>query len=141
MPTIPTILLVDDEPAVCAALAAYCNDAGFHYLTAPDGEAGLRAFLKHRPALVVTDIRMPRMSGFQLIARIRAHSAVPIIVLSILRQAPDVAQAIALGATDYLVKPVALSAFCEKVNAALQHTPTGPSSRRSRSSPLKEHQP
>lgn len=131
----PTVLLVDDEPAVCAALAAYCAEAGFRSIVAPDGEAGLRAFQKHAPDLVVTDIRMPRMSGFQLIARIRQHSKVPIIVLSILRQAPDVAQAIALGATDYLVKPVTLSAFCDKVNATLQHTPSGPSSRGPRSFP------
>jgi len=113
------VLIVDDQPAVCIALASFCDELALTYVVAGDGELALRAFVEHHPELVITDVQMPRLSGFQLIARIRALAPVPILVLSMLGQSQDVEQARRLGATAYLVKPVSLSAFRASVLAAL----------------------
>ena len=115
-----TVLLVDDEPAVLETLAAYCQGADFQVLTASDGREALRAFFQHRPDIVVSDIRMPIMNGFELVSRIREVSDVPVIALSVLGQEEDKVQGLRLGADDYLVKPLGMQEFVARVQSALR---------------------
>lgn len=115
-----TILLVDDEPTVLHTMTAYCSEAGHQAVIAKDGAEGLRTFFASRPQVVVSDIRMPGISGFELVARIREVSDTPIIVLSVLGQEPDKVQALRLGADDYLVKPVGLQEFAARIEATLR---------------------
>ncbi len=115
-----TILLVDDEPAVIKTLSAYCLEAGHEALTATNGMEGLRAFFQYRPQVIVSDIRMPELSGFEMLARIREVADVPVIALSVLGQEADKVQALKLGADDYLVKPVGLKEFTARIEAVLR---------------------
>jgi DNA-binding response OmpR family regulator len=78
-----TILVVDDEPAICDGLALLLEDAGYAVRSAPDGVAALEAFAEDAPDLVITDLYMPRLDGSGLIARLRIERPeLPIIVLS-----------------------------------------------------------
>jgi DNA-binding NtrC family response regulator len=68
---VPAVLLIDDDPAVLGSLTMLLETAGFRVLTARDGVQGLRAFRKHSPAVVVTDILMPEKDGIGLIMQMR----------------------------------------------------------------------
>ena len=115
-----TILLVDDEPAVLATLSDYCKEGGHSAVATGDGMQGLLAFFEQKPQVVISDIRMPGLSGFELVSRIREVSDVPTIILSVLGQEQDKVQALQLGADDYLVKPVGLKEFHARVDVALR---------------------
>lgn len=83
-PAMPRVLLVDDEPEVLEMLQVYCEEASYETLTASDGREALRLFYQHHPDIVITDIRMPTLDGFDLCKRIREISEVPIVVLGAL---------------------------------------------------------
>lgn len=126
-----TVLLVDDEPAVLKMLGTCCQEAGYQPVAAADGHEALRLFFQHHPDLVITDIRMSPMSGFDLISRIREVSQAPIIVLSALGQEWDKVQALRLGADDYVVKPVGLGELIARMEATLRRTQLPPPEGRS----------
>ena len=115
-----TVLLADDEPAVLEALVGYCQDAAVEVITASDGKEALRAFFQKRPDIVVSDIRMPGLNGFELVSRIREVSDIPIIALSVLGQEEDKVQGLRLGADDYLVKPLGMQEFIARLQSALR---------------------
>ncbi|GBD11337.1 Transcriptional regulatory protein KdpE [bacterium HR23] len=125
-----TILLVDDEEAVLEMLEACCQEAGYQTLTAPNGKEALRLFFQHHPDLVVADIRMPVMDGFDLISRIREVSEVPIIVLSALGREEEKVHGLRLGADDYIVKPVGMKELLARIEAALRRAQLPPLSRK-----------
>ncbi|MGZ5198914.1 MAG: PAS domain S-box protein [Telluria sp.] len=104
------ILLVDDQPANLTALTAALAELGAHLVTANSGESALRELLAHEFALVLLDVRMPSMDGFEIARLIREHPrtrSLPIIFVTAADD-PDwpVEKAYALGAVDYLHKPV-----------------------------------
>lgn len=121
-----TILLVDDEGAVLEMLEACCQEVGYQTLTASNGKEALRLFFQHHPDLVVADIRMPVMDGFELISRIREVSEVPIIVLSALGREEEKVQGLRLGADDYIVKPVGMKELVARIEAALRRAQLPP---------------
>jgi PAS domain S-box-containing protein len=104
------ILLVDDQPANLTALSTVLDELGAELVTAASGEEALRALLAHEFALVLLDVQMPTMNGFETARLIRQHPrtrAVPIIFLTAaVDPAFPVEEAYALGAVDYLAKPV-----------------------------------
>ncbi len=81
-PPRPTILLVDDEPMIRELGRIVLEQAGFTVVTADDGDTGVAAYVEHRPALVVLDVTMPRVSGREAYLRIRAHDPTARVLLS-----------------------------------------------------------
>ena len=103
----PAILTIDDDQSVRESLANFLEDFGFEVLQAGDGEEGLEVFAAHRPDLVLVDLRMPRMDGLQVLARVRETAPeIPIMVVSGAGDIRDVVEALRRGAWDYLVKPI-----------------------------------
>jgi DNA-binding response OmpR family regulator len=121
-----TVLLVDDEPEVLEMLQVYCEEASYTTLTASDGREALKVFYAQHPDIVITDIRMPTLDGFELCKRIREISEVPIIVLSALGSEDDKVKGLQLGADDYLEKPVGTRELIARVEAALRRARTSP---------------
>lgn len=108
--TIPaTILVVDDESAMLNAVADILRGHEFHVLTAEDGLQALQLLGEHTPDLIITDIMMPRMNGYQLYERVSANPDwvwIPFLFLSGKSDEADVRFGRELGADDYLMKPV-----------------------------------
>src|SRR3972149_2898212 len=95
------ILVVDDEPAVSELLQEWLEKAGYRTVVSPDGITGLRDFFNQRPDLVIVDIVLPNLNGWEVCRRIREVSAVPIIILSIKGNETDKVRGLNLGADDY----------------------------------------
>jgi len=101
------LLTVDDEEAIRSGIAAYFEDSGFLVSEASDGLAGLELIRQNRPDIVITDLRMPRMDGLELIDTVVAEfDNLPIIVLSGTGVLADAIDALRRGAWDYLTKPI-----------------------------------
>jgi DNA-binding response OmpR family regulator len=115
-----TLLVVDDESAVLGLVAACCQEAGHAVLTAQNGKEALRLFYETHPDLLIVDIRMPVMDGFELVSRVREVSEAPVIVLSALGHEQDKVRALRLGADDYMVKPIGMQELVARVDAALR---------------------
>jgi two-component system alkaline phosphatase synthesis response regulator PhoP len=108
-PASMTILVVDDNEANVELLLAYLDELGSRTLTARDGAEALAIFAAEAPDLVLLDIMMPRMSGFQVCEQIRAgegESRTPVVMITALNQVADVERAVDAGADDFLTKPV-----------------------------------
>lgn len=121
------ILLVDDDPAIRESLSKELRAAGYSTNAASDGMDGLAAFRSHAPDLVLSDLAMPRSDGFELIAAIRATSAVPVIVLSVRGADADKVRALDLGADDFVTKPFSVPELLARVRAQLRRTSAPPS--------------
>jgi two-component system phosphate regulon response regulator PhoB len=118
-----TVLLVDDDPDIRHLVAYKLTKAGFDVVQAADGLAALQAVQQQVPDLVILDIRMPRMSGFEVCRELRANpltETVPIIMLTARARPQDLEQAYAAGATDYVVKPFSPRILLQHVESALQ---------------------
>ena len=101
------LLIIDDESDFRESIALYFQDNGFTVFEAADGREGLDVFRRQRPDLVFTDLRMPVMDGFEVIAELTGLSPdTPIIVISGAGLVKEVIHAMRLGARDYLVKPI-----------------------------------
>lgn len=102
-----TILLIEDDRFLRKAAEAALRRHGFAVLTAPDGVEGLRLARSERPDLVLLDLIMPGMQGFEVLKVLKADAetaAIPVVILSNLGQDGDVRQALSVGAADYLIK-------------------------------------
>ena len=120
------LLLVEDDRFLRKAAEVMLRKHGFEVLTAPDGEAGLAVARAERPALILLDLIMPKMQGFQVIERLKQDpdtAAIPVIVMSNLGQETDVQRAMDAGAVAYVVKSnVALNDLADRVRAVLDGT-------------------
>lgn len=114
------ILIVDDDAYVCDSLAALLGSDGYTVVTAQNGNEALRRLYKERPDLVLLDVIMPGMDGWEVCRRIREMSDVPIVMLTARGQVKDRVRGLDLGADDYLVKPVAVEELRARVRAALR---------------------
>ena len=101
------ILVIDDEPVIRQVFQYYLEDNDFEVITAEDGEKGLEMFHEHNPQIILTDLRMPKKDGLEVLKHIREHDIdLPVIVISGANRLDDAVQALRLGAWDYLIKPV-----------------------------------
>jgi two-component system KDP operon response regulator KdpE len=116
------VLVVDDEPQITRVLRTVLSSQGYQVRTAPEGEAALTSFAEFRPELVITDLYMPHMDGVELCRRIRAISAVPIIVLSVKGEERTKVEALDSGADDYVTKPFGIDELLARVRAALRRS-------------------
>jgi DNA-binding response OmpR family regulator len=107
MPPIPSILLIEDSHSQAVAFRLLLEQAGYRVLVAANGMQGLQLAIDHQPRLILLDIDLPVMNGFQVLARLkrsRATSHLPVIMLSHRDHIVDVTGAIDLHADDYLFK-------------------------------------
>ena len=117
----PSILIVDDDASQRRLVEFWLNEEGYSTITSSDGAAGLNAFEQHAPALVITDIRMPGLSGLDLLARIRsANSDTPVILITAFGTVNDAVEAMKLGAADYILKPLNADELKVNVHRALE---------------------
>jgi two-component system, OmpR family, KDP operon response regulator KdpE len=114
------ILVVDDDETIRSTLAGNLRTHGFDVVSAADGVEAAEQFAGARPDLVLTDLAMPRADGFELIQRIRASSATPIVVLSVRGGDLDKVRALDLGADDYVTKPFSTPELLARLRAQLR---------------------
>jgi two-component system KDP operon response regulator KdpE len=116
------VLVVDDEPQITRVLRTVLTSQGYQVRVAAEGESALSNLSEWRPELVITDLYMPRMDGVELCRRIRAVSAVPIIVLSVKGEERTKVEALDSGADDYVTKPFGIDELLARVRAALRRS-------------------
>ena len=114
------LLVVDDDDVLLRLVADTFSRMGCQVDTASDGEEGLRKFLDGWHDLVLLDVLMPRMNGWQVCARIRELSDVPVIFLTALGQQEDAVRGLDCGAVDYIRKPFGIAELGARVRAALR---------------------
>ncbi len=118
------ILCVEDEPDIRHDIVEELQDAGFATIEAANGEVGLLEIRKHKPDLVLCDIAMPVMSGFELLVAVKENQAelsgIPFIFLSALANQEDIVKGKRLGADDYLVKPIDFDLLLVTVESRLR---------------------
>jgi len=115
------VLIVDDEPAFVNLVEKVLTQKGYEVLKASNGQESLRVFFEHKPDMVLLDVAMPKMDGWQTCTRIRDISDVPIILITGQRKAEDdIVRGLDYGADDYLIKPVGNKELVARVRAVLR---------------------
>jgi two-component system phosphate regulon response regulator PhoB len=119
------ILIVDDEPDILALCSYHLARVGYRVSTAATGPEGLRAARDERPALIVLDLMLPGISGFEVLERLRSDNAtreIAVLMLTARREEPDRIRGLSLGADDYLTKPFSPQELVLRVGAILRRT-------------------
>jgi len=116
----PKILIVDDETKIVDILNYNLRKEGYETITANDGEAGLKLALSENPDLVLLDVMMPGMDGYEVCKRLRKVSQVPIIMLTAKAEETDKVLSFELGADDYITKPFGVRETLARVMACLR---------------------
>lgn len=132
------ILLVEDSPVEAELLRRPLAKAGYRVTLAKNGEEGLRALRKRPAALVMSDVQMPLMNGYQLCREIKHDDTlrhIPVILLTVLSEPEDIIEAIKVGADSYVTKPFVENIMLEQIRSLLATTP---SSRRAEERPAKQ---
>jgi two-component system KDP operon response regulator KdpE len=115
------ILIADDEPAIRRAVQTNLARHGFQIGTAETGQEALERAVSFRPDLVLLDLGLPDIDGFEVIRALRERGSTPIVVLSVRGQERDKVAALDLGADDYLTKPFGVDELLARVRVALRH--------------------
>lgn len=118
------VLLVDDDPTLLRFLREYLEREGYSVQTAERGQEALRAFYDHRPDLVILDVMMPGMDGWEVSARLRELAETPVILLTAKTSEADKLRGFRLGVDDYITKPFSLAELGARVRAVLGRTQT-----------------
>lgn len=116
------ILVIDDDPFVLAIAERKLASRGYHVIAAADGAAGLAAARANIPDLVLLDLALPVVDGWEVLQELRADpvfAAIPVIMLTARRNDGDVANALELGARDYIIKPFTLAELVARVERLL----------------------
>lgn len=122
-----TLLVVEDDPEISALVAALLETEGFRVMTAADTAQAEAQLAQGDPDLLILDVMLPGESGLSLCRRIRAHSAVPILMLTARGDEIDRVLGLELGADDYLVKPFAPRELVARIRALLRRSRMGAS--------------
>lgn len=122
------VLIIDDEPDVVEALTLTFNMQwqGCEVLAAYDGESGINTFYKESPDVVILDIAMPELTGFEVLRHIREVSDVPVLMLTVKDQEMDKVKALELGADDYITKPFSPLELLARIRAVLRRAEMPP---------------
>ena len=118
------VLTIDDDPAMTELLTLVLKTHGLDAYMANSGEKGLQMIHKLSPDVVILDLMMPGMDGWQVCTQVRSFSAVPILILSALDSPGLVARALDGGADDYLVKPVPSGVLVAHLNTLVRRAVT-----------------
>jgi DNA-binding response OmpR family regulator len=119
------LLIADDEVKYALSLRYILERRGYQVVTAADGQLAVDLAERERPGLIMLDVRIPKMDGYEICRRIREFSLAPILMLSALGQDTDVASGLAAGADDYLVKPFKVEALLARLESLLHWTVPG----------------
>jgi DNA-binding response OmpR family regulator len=122
---VKTILVVDDERNIVELLRLYLEKDGFSVLSAADGAAALELHLRHDPDLVILDLMLPKVDGFEVCREIRRRGETPILMLTARSDDVDSIVGLELGADDYVTKPFNPRALVARVKAILRRSGPG----------------
>ena len=120
---LPRILIADDNPQGVELLEAYLTGAEYDIQTAADGEETLRKVKEWQPDLILLDIMMPKISGFEVCKRIKGNPAtsdIVVLMVTALDQPSDIDRAVDAGTNDFLTKPINKTELLVRVRAALK---------------------
>jgi len=117
-----TILVVDDKLNVQKLLEDFLSGKGFQVLCASNGRDAQLILKKQTPDLILLDIMMPQMDGYEFIGKLRENSDLPVIMITAKQQESDVVKGFELGADDYITKPFRMSELLVRVKAVLKRT-------------------
>ena len=115
-----TILVVDDKSNVRTLVREYLTEAGFHVMTAENGQNALYAARQEKPDLILLDIMMPEMDGFEFIRAYRKESDTPVILLTAKTEESDKVVGLELGADDYVTKPFGMRELVARIRCVLR---------------------
>lgn len=116
------ILVVDDEQYVTKLVERTLEDAGYVVSVAHDGKSALVMLAEKEPDLILLDIRMPGLNGYQVLERIRQSSDVPVLMLTAVRGEIAIERSVGLGADNYIAKPFSPRTLLARVQATLRRT-------------------
>ncbi|MBS2007510.1 MAG: response regulator transcription factor [Cyanobacteria bacterium SZAS TMP-1] len=116
------VLIIDDETQILRALETGLERNNYQIITAQTGEEGLGMATLHKPDIIILDLAMPGLTGFEVCKEIRTWSKTPIIVSSVRKSEEDKIKALDLGADDYLVKPFGLQELMARMRAVLRRS-------------------
>jgi DNA-binding response OmpR family regulator len=119
---VQTLLFIEDDRAIRTALRLALEDEGYKVLESPDGQSGLNTFASETVDLVLLDLRLPDMSGFDVCRELRSKSLVPIIMVTAQTDTHDLVAGLEAGADDYVTKPVVAKELAARIRAALRRT-------------------
>ncbi len=118
-----TVLIVEDEKSIADIIRINLEREGYASLTAYDGEAGLAMALEHNPDLILLDVMLPKLLGFDVCARLREKgSSVPVIILTAREEEEDKVRGLELGADDYITKPFSMRELLARVKSNIRRT-------------------
>lgn len=120
-----TILVVDDQSSVRQLLQEYLTEQGFRVITASDGQTALFTARHEDPDLILLDIMMPKMDGYQFLRVYRQERQTPIIIITAREEETDAVLGLDLGADDYVVKPFRLRELTARIRATLRRSKEG----------------
>lgn len=126
-----TILVVDDQASVRQLLQEYLTEQGFRVLTAADGQLALYTARHEQPNLILLDIMMPKMDGYQFLRLYRQERQTPVIIITPREEETDAVLGLDLGADDYVIKPFRMRELLARIRAVLRRI-DGPSERMER---------
>jgi len=115
----PEILIIDDDRNLTSLLSEFLNTQGFTSRCIANGRDGLRELFNRKPDLVVLDVTMPQMDGWEVLKRIREVSDVPVIMLTARDEEPNILRGFSLGADDYVTKPFSFAQLAARIKAVL----------------------
>lgn len=121
--TVQRILVADDNPQNLELIEAYLADLDCEVLTAMDGEEALRLAQETNPSLILLDVMMPKMSGFEICKRLKgqpATRAIPIVMVTALHEPADIERGVEAGTDDFLTKPIHKGILLKRVQALLK---------------------
>lgn len=118
-----TVLVVEDDPSIQRGLELNLQVEGYQVITASDGEEGLRHALDRRPDILLLDVMLPKISGFDICRQVRKQGlTMPIIMLTAKTQEIDKIMGLELGADDYVTKPFSVAEVVARVNACMRRS-------------------
>jgi DNA-binding response OmpR family regulator len=115
-----SLLFIEDDDSIRLALRLALEDEGYDVREAADGRSGLESFAREEPDLVLLDLRLPDMSGFEVCRSLRRSSIVPIIIVTAQTDTYDLVAGLEAGADDYVTKPVVPKELAARIRAALR---------------------
>lgn len=121
--TAQRVLIIEDDPNTSNLVRLYLEREAFDVLTAADGDSGLALAKQHAPDLVILDLMLPHLDGWEICRRLRQQSDVPVIMLTARGEEIDRVAGLTLGADDYVVKPFSPRELVARVKAVLRRAP------------------
>ena len=116
------VLVIEDDDSIREIVTRVLEDEGFTVVSAVNGLRGLEKFLKTTPDLVLLDVKMPEMDGWETLQNIRKVSETPVVMLTVFGSTDDIIKGLEMGADDYLVKPFGVPELLVRVQAVLRRS-------------------